>query len=104
MAPQPIIVVGTSLEPGDRIVATVFRSGTSFTLTVADLTHAANSLSATETCDAATCLGTSAEWIAELPVFSIGVTPLAYFAKSRPTHATDTASGTPGPIGRHPPS
>ncbi len=104
MAPQPIIVVGTSLQPGDRVIATVSRSGTSYTLSVADSTHTANSFSTTATCDAATCLDTSAEWIAERPAFSIGVAPLADFGKWNLTKATETANGTPGTISSYQPN
>jgi len=99
MAPdQPITIVGSSLQPDDRITATVSRSGTSYTLSVTDSTHPANSFSTTASCDAATCLDTSVEWIAERPSIALGVVPLADFGRWRLTHATETANGTPGTI------
>jgi hypothetical protein len=60
-----IQVVGETLKPGDKISASVARSGTSYTLKVTDSTHTANSFSTTQTCSS--CANSSAEWIAEAP-------------------------------------
>ncbi|HEX4834426.1 MAG TPA: G1 family glutamic endopeptidase [Trebonia sp.] len=73
-----IQVVGTSLAAGDHITSVVSRSGSSYTLTVTDSTHTANSFSRTESCTS--CSNNSAEWIAEAPSSSSGVLPLAKFS------------------------
>lgn len=76
-----IQVVSTALRAGDKITASVVRSGTKYTMVVADHTHTAASFTKTATCAAATCLDTSAEWIAEAPSNSSGVLPLSQFSK-----------------------
>jgi hypothetical protein len=98
MYPAGTIEVGTSLAPGDQITATVSRTGTSYTLSLTDATRAANSFAKTATCAAATCVDTSAEWIAERPSFSIGIAPLADYASWKVTGATETAKGKAGTI------
>jgi hypothetical protein len=98
MYPAGTIEVGTSLAPGDKITATVSRTGTSYTLSLTDATHTANSFTTTATCAATTCVDTSAEWIAERPAFSIGIAPLADYASWKLTAATETASGKSGTI------
>ena len=98
MYPAGTIEVGTSLAPGDSITATVSRNGTNYTLSLTDAAHPANSFSKTATCAAATCLDTSAEWIAERPAFSIGIAPLADYITWKVTGATETASGKTGTI------
>jgi hypothetical protein len=72
-----IQTVGSSVQPGDSISASVVRSGTSYTLKVTDSTHSANSFSTTQSCS--NCANSSAEWIAEAPSGSGGVLPLADF-------------------------
>jgi hypothetical protein len=72
-------VVSTSVVPGDKIVASVVRSGTSYTLKVTDSTHSAASFTTTQTCSS--CANSSAEWIAEAPSGSAGVYPLTNFGK-----------------------
>ena len=72
-----IQVVGSSVKPGDHIAASVIRTGTSYALKVTDSTTPANSFSTTQTC--ASCVNTSAEWIAEAPSNSSGVLPLTNF-------------------------
>jgi Peptidase A4 family len=72
-----IQVVGSSVQPGDGISASVVRSGTSYTLKVTDSTHSANSFTTTQSCSS--CANSSAEWIAEAPSGSGGVLPLANF-------------------------
>lgn len=90
-------LVGSSVKPGDKITASVIRSGTSYTVKVTDATHTANSFSKTFTCSAANCADTSAEWIAEAPSDSSGVLPLAHFSKwtaSGDAVATTSKSGS----------
>ena len=72
-----IQTVGSTVQPGDSISASVVRSGTSYTLQVTDSTHPANSFSTTQSCSG--CANSSAEWIAEAPSGSGGVLPLADF-------------------------
>jgi len=72
-----IQVVGSSVQPGDSISASVVRSGSSYTLKVTDSTHSANSFTTTQSCSS--CANSSAEWIAEAPSGSSGVLPLANF-------------------------
>jgi Peptidase A4 family len=93
MYPAGTIEVGTSLRPGDKITASVSRSGTSYTLALTDATRPADSFSATKTCALATCLDTSAEWVAERPSFHIGIAPLANYSRWTVRHATQTTSG-----------
>ena len=72
-----IQVVGSSVQPGDSISASVVRSGSSYTLKVTDSSHSANSFTTTQTCSS--CANSSAEWIAEAPSGSGGVLPLSNF-------------------------
>jgi hypothetical protein len=72
-----IQVVGETLAAGDKISASVVRSGDSYTLKLTDSTHPANSFSTTQSCS---CDNSSAEWIAEAPSSSSGVEPLAHFS------------------------
>jgi hypothetical protein len=72
-----IQVVGSSVQPGDSISASVVRSGSSYTLKVTDSPHSANSFTTTQTCSS--CANSSAEWIAEAPSGSGGVLPLSNF-------------------------
>ncbi len=102
MFPAGTIEVGTSLQPNDLVKASVSRTGTMYTLALTDFTRPANSFSVTSTCAAATCLDTSAEWIAERPSFSIGIAPLADYGIWRLNGATETAGGTPGTISSYP--
>jgi hypothetical protein len=91
-----IQVVGSSLEPGDHISASVVRSGTSYTLAVTDSTHTANSFSTKQTCSS--CANSSAEWIAEAPSGSNGVYPLTDFHTFSLSSATVTEGSTSGTI------
>jgi Peptidase A4 family len=58
-------VVGTTVKPGDKITASVTKTGTKYALKLTDATTSGNNVTETETC--AACLGTSAEWVAENP-------------------------------------
>ena len=98
MYPAGTVTVGTSLQPGDKITATVSRSGTAYTLALTDATRPADSFVKKATCAVTTCLDTSAEWIAERPAFAIGVAPLADYASWRLSGGAETASGRAGTI------
>jgi Peptidase A4 family len=100
MYPASSVKVGNSLRPGDRIAASVTRSGTQYTLAVTDFTRPANSFSTTQTCT--TCLNTSAEWIAERPSFAIGIAPLADYGSWTLREASQTAGSTTGTISGYP--
>ena len=92
--------VGNTLRPGDKISASVSRSGTAYTLRVTDSTSTANSFRTTQTCPAATCPDTSAEWIAERPAFAnVGFAPLVHYAAFKITNGTERASHKSGTIG-----
>ena len=82
---------GFSMEWGNTLLD-------DYVLSLTDAAHPANSFSKTATCAAATCLDTSAEWIAERPAFSIGIAPLADYITWKVTGATETASGKTGTI------
>jgi hypothetical protein len=93
-----IQVVGQSVAAHDSISASVVRSGSSYTLSVTDSTHSANSFTTTQTCS--TCANSSAEWIAEAPccTSSGGVLPLANFGTWTENGATVTEGSTSGVI------
>ena len=91
-------VVGETAAAGDAITASVVRSGTSYTLTVTDSTHTADSFTKTETCSASSCVDSSAEWIAEAPTGSSGVEPLADFGTWTASGAAVTEGTTAGTI------
>jgi hypothetical protein len=102
MFPAGLTEVGTSLQPGDKIAASVTRSGTTYTLKLTDSTHTANSFTKTRTCALATCPDTSAEWISERPSFSIGIAPQAHYNAFKITNGSQTNSGHAGTIGAGP--
>ena len=91
-----IQVVGESVAAGDSISASVVRSGDSYTLSVTDSTHTANSFTTKQTCS--DCANSSAEWIAEAPSSSSGVLPLADFGTWTESSATVTEGSTSGVI------
>jgi hypothetical protein len=91
--------VSSAVRPGDHITSSVTRSGTKYTLKLTDSTHPAASFSTTQVCAAATCVDSSAEWIAEAPTkaTSGNVVPLTNFGTWKLTGATvkaGTKSGT----------
>jgi hypothetical protein len=98
--PAASVTVGTSVQPGDLITASVTRSGTSYTLSITDANNPANSFSTVQSCT--TCENESAEWIVERPAFSIGITPLSFFRSWHLTGASETANGTTGSIASGP--
>lgn len=101
MYPGGTVEVGRSLQPGDKITASVTRSGTSYTLKLTDATLAANGFTVTKSCATTVCTDVSAEWIAERPSFRIGMAPLADYGTWTVTGGTETAGGTSGTIGSY---
>ena len=102
MYPAGTTEVGTTVQPGDKIAASVTRTGTSYALKLTDSTHTGNNISVTKTCALATCLDTSAEWISERPSFSIGIVPQAHYNAFKLTSGSVTASGKTTTIGAGP--
>ena len=76
-----IQAVGTTVKPGDKITATVVKTGTNYALTVTGAPASGNNISTTQSCAAATCVDSSAEWIAEAPGGPRGEYPLPNFKK-----------------------
>jgi peptidase A4-like protein len=94
--------VGNTLQPGDRISASVARSGTTYTLKLTDSTSKSNSFRTKQTCPAATCPDTSAEWIAERPAFAnVGFAPLVHYTAFQITDGSQRANGKSGTIGSY---
>ncbi len=100
MFPSGTVVLGNSVRPGDKITASVTRTGASYTLALTDSTHPVNSFSTTKTCS--TCQNTSVEWIAERPSFQIGVAPLADYGSWTLSKASQSAGGKTGSISGYP--
>jgi hypothetical protein len=100
MYPYATTEIGAALHPGDRVAASVTRSGTQYTLALTDFTHPANSFSTTASCT--TCQNTSVEWIAERPSFVIGLAPLADYGHWTLSQASETAGSTAGTISSYP--
>jgi hypothetical protein len=93
-------VVGTSVQPGDKITSSVVRSGTTYTLRVVDSTNPANSFSLNETCGS--CANSSAEWIAERPSGQSGPFPLPDYGKISFNKDKATSNTTSGSISQFP--
>ena len=93
MYPAGTVEVGKTVAAGDKISASVSRSGANYTLALTDSTHTTSSFSKKASCAVTTCLDTSAEWIAERPSYSIGIAPEAQFASVPFSQASQTASG-----------
>jgi hypothetical protein len=100
MYPGASVTVGSTVQPGDVIAASVKRSGTSYTLSLTDFNNQANSFSTVQSCT--TCTNESAEWIAERPAFPIGITPLTFFRTWNPVGAVQTSNGARGTIAAGP--
>jgi hypothetical protein len=100
MYPGASVTVGSTVQPGDVIAASVKRSGTSYTLSLTDFNNQANSFSTVQSCT--TCTNESAEWIAERPAFPIGITPLTFFRTWNPVGAVQTSNGARGTISSGP--
>ncbi|HVB44594.1 MAG TPA: G1 family glutamic endopeptidase [Streptosporangiaceae bacterium] len=91
-----IQVVGSTLQAGDSITASVTRSGTTYTLKVTDSSRSGDSFSTSQSCS--NCANSSAEWIAEAPSSSSGVLPLADFHTWSESSASVTGSSGTGVI------
>ena len=102
MFPKGTVEVGTALKPGDKISASVTRTGTSYALKLTDSTTSGSNISVTKTCALATCKDTSAEWISERPSFSIGIVPQAHYNAFKITAGSVTANGHTTTIGAGP--
>jgi hypothetical protein len=99
MYPAGTIVVGSAAHAGDHISASVSRSGTSYTLKLTDSTTSGQNLSVTKTCAAATCVDTSAEWIAERSDYSTtGLIPLVPYGAWKLTSGSVKRGSTTGTI------
>jgi hypothetical protein len=100
MFPAGTVEVGKSLQPGDKISASVTRSSSTYTLALKDATHPANSFSVKKSCSTSTCKAESAEWIAERPEFSTtGIAPLVNFASWKLSNGKEIKGGKSGTIG-----
>lgn len=98
--PENSVQVVANVSPGDHITSTVTRSGSSYTLTVTDSTHTADSFSTTQTYSGAA--DSSAEWIAEAPSGSSGVYPLTDFGSWTPSGSAVSEGSTSGVISSFP--
>jgi len=98
----PITIVGSTVAAGDKIAASVVKTGTSYTLAVNDSTNTANTFTKTQTCAATTCLAASADWIAEAPSGARGDYPLPDFKTWTLTNATVRSGTTLGKISTFP--
>jgi hypothetical protein len=89
--------VGQTVKPGDKISASVVRTGTKYVIKVTDSTTKGNSFTTpAQTCS--TCKNSSAEWIGERPSTSSGVVPLAKFGTWTVTSAAVKAGSKSGTI------
>jgi hypothetical protein len=108
MFPAGTVEVGTALKAGDKISASVTRTGTSYALKLTDSTTSGNNISVTKTCSLTKCKDTSAEWISERPGFSdssanfLGFVPQAHYNAFKLTSGAQTSSGKSGTIGSGP--
>lgn len=57
--------IGMTVSPGDPIIASVVKNGSSYTLKLTDTANSSDSFLTTQTCT--DCADSSAEWIAEAP-------------------------------------
>ena len=104
MFPNGTTEVGAALKPGDKISASVTRTGTSYALRLTDSTTSGNNISVTKTCPLTTCLDTSAEWVSERPSFAkpFGIVPQAHYNAFKITNGSQTSGGHTGTIGAGP--
>jgi Peptidase A4 family len=99
MYPKGTIEVSMKVKAGNKVSATVSRSGSAYTLSLTDHTTSAASFTKHATCSTSTCLDQSAEWIIERPAYSdSGIVPLAVYAKTTFSAASQTHGGKAGSI------
>jgi peptidase A4-like protein len=91
--PQGTHQGSTALQPGDKVTASVTRTGTSYAFKLTDATTSGNNFAVTKSCALATCTDTSAEWISERPSFPIGMVPQAHYNAFKITNGSQTSSG-----------
>jgi hypothetical protein len=85
-------------QPGDRIAASVTATPAgSYTLSLIDFSHPAESFTVTASCPPSTCLDSSGEWIMERPAteagFGIVILPLGDFSQTSFSNGTLTSGG-----------
>ena len=85
-----------TVQPGDKITASVAYVGSAFVLTIKDTTEANETFQTTLTIKGAA--RSSAEWVVEAPSSNSGVLPLASFGTVTFTNAYATINGTTDPI------
>ena len=100
--PKAVHEMSTALQPGDKVTASVTRTGTSYAFKLTDSTTPGNNISVTKTCALAACKDISAEWISERPSFSTGIVPQAHYNAFKITNGSQTSSGHTGSIGAGP--
>ena len=110
MFPAGTVVEGTSAcinsnvdcpQPGDKITASITvtpAGGTNnYTLSLTDVTRPQESFSVAASCDPATCVDSSAEWIVERPAFELPfgfqILPLSDFFQTSFVNGTVTSGG-----------
>jgi hypothetical protein len=79
MYPAPMVQLPYSVSPGDTITAAVSCSGTTFTVTMADVANGVTKWSYTPATTQVTANEMSAEWVVEAPSDQFGILPLADF-------------------------
>ena len=102
MFPRGAHQVSTALQPGDKVTASLTRTGTSYAFKLTDATTSGNDIAVTKTCALTMCKDTSAEWISERPSFSIGMVPQAHYNAFKITDGSQTSGGHTGTIGAGP--
>ena len=99
MYPAPPVNLSLAIHPGDTVSAEVSASGSTFTLTISNLTTGATF---TTTQTSATAVLSSAEWVAEAPsscsIFRCSVLPLANFGRADFSGSYTTGDGYTGSI------
>jgi Peptidase A4 family len=97
--PNPSVQIsGMTITPGDTISAEVSASGTSFTLTITDVT---TGVTFTKTGTVSSAVKTSAEWVAEAPALCVvqcQIQPLANFGTVNFSGSITTGNGHTGSI------
>jgi len=93
-----VVISGFRVSPGDHLSAEVSAAGTTYTLTLTNVTTGVQFTTTQST----VATQSSAEWVAEAPsscFFTCSVLPLANFATVNFTGSYTTSNGTTGSIG-----